>query len=138
MPESPQVLDAEQLKAAARQYGLPWPPPRQIDEIERARKEAMLRYHPDRGGSPDAAQRINAWCDAVRAVREKRAVVGRRRVPQVAGPRGFQFEIPFGQILETIMRGQPVPPPTVRAEVKPSDNGEDFVFRINFDFGRGG
>jgi hypothetical protein len=129
----PEVVNANQLKAIAQHYELPWPPPTKVKELEAARKEAMLRHHPDRGGSADAAAHINQWFDAVRAVREGRAVVGRPRIGITPQTPGFQFEIPFSRILETILNGK-ASPPTVKAEIKPSDDGQDFVFRVFFDF----
>jgi hypothetical protein len=135
MPGQQQVVNADQLKAVAQHYKLPWPPPKKVEELERARKEAMLRHHPDRGGAPEAAQHINQWFDVVRAVREGRAVVGRPRPGMVTQVPGVRVEIPFSRILETIMNKQP---PTVKAEVKPSDDGSDFVFRVFFDFSGGG
>lgn len=131
------TISAAQLKAVAQHYELPWPPPKEVAEIERARKAAMLRHHPDRGGTAEAAQQVNQWFDLVRAIREGKVGVAQRPpgVPGMPGmPGGVRFEIPMVELVNAIFQGRPIPPPRVQAEQAGTGDG-DFVFRVHFDFG---
>lgn len=130
------AVSAAQLKAVAQRYDLPWPPPTDATEIERARKAAMLKHHPDRGGSAEAAQQVNQWFDLIRAVREGKMRVVRPAPPGARGvPGGVQFEIPVVEIMNAIFRGRPIPPPRVKADSPAGSADGDFVFRVFFDFG---
>lgn len=132
MPQ--QTVKASDLKAVAQHYGLPWPPPKQVEDLERARKEAMLRHHPDRGGSAEDAQRVNQWFDAIRGVREGKIAVIQPGQPHPRRP-GIRVEIPISPILRSIMTGAPIPPPAKADTAGNESESGDFVFRVFFDLG---
>lgn len=64
----PVPISEKQLVTVAGKYKLPWPPPRDLEEIKRMYRAAMLKHHPDKGGSAEAAQEINLWHDCARGL----------------------------------------------------------------------
>jgi len=93
---SGQLAQARDLLAIATEYGLPWPP-KDPASVKRAYHAAMLQHHPDRGGTVEAAAKINHWQDCALALLEGRFVESlpppRRVVQQViifgGSPFGF-------------------------------------------------
>ena len=70
---SGQVIQEKDLVAIAVEYGLPWPP-KDRASVKQAYRAAMLKHHPDRGGTAAAASKINHWQDCALALLDGRLV----------------------------------------------------------------
>jgi hypothetical protein len=75
---NPRFVSAQRIRQIARKYELPWPPPRDPDALKKAYREAMRKFHPDKGGGDEDAKHINEWLEVSQMLLEGKLQPRRR------------------------------------------------------------
>jgi len=80
-----------ELQRTSQKYNLPWPFPKDAEVVKKAYQAAMMKHHPDKGGTVEDAQAINRWHEIATAFLEGRL----RPAPRSPMPGMWGPTVPF-------------------------------------------